>query len=118
MANRKTTPHAPPPPRHHAGFIRKCDEDDYLGRHLPVPTRIVSNEEYDPPAQTPAQRRVENLLLETAGALFRLALPVMDQVKHEAQRRKVELVIVPTARAIELLKGQPPDTNAILHVTC
>ena len=69
MANRKTTPHAPPPPRHHAGFIRKCDEDDYLGRHLPVPTRIVSNEEYDPPAQTPAQRRVESLLLETAGAL-------------------------------------------------
>jgi hypothetical protein len=42
----------------------------------------------------------------------------MDQVKHEAQRRKVELVIVPTARAIELLKGQSPDTNAILHVTC
>ena len=69
MANRKTIPHAPPPPRHHAGFIRKCDEDDYLGRHLPVPTRIVSNEEYDPPAQTPAQRRIENLLLETAGAL-------------------------------------------------
>jgi hypothetical protein len=46
------------------------------------------------------------------------ALPVMDQVKREAQRREVELVIVPTARAIELLKGQPPDTNAILHVTC
>jgi hypothetical protein len=46
------------------------------------------------------------------------ALPVMDQVKREAQRRKVELVIVPTARAIELLKGQAPDTNAILHVTC
>jgi hypothetical protein len=46
------------------------------------------------------------------------ALPVMDQVKREAQRRKVELVIVPTARAIELLKGQSPDTNAILHVTC
>ncbi|MGH9895581.1 MAG: MTH938/NDUFAF3 family protein, partial [bacterium] len=46
------------------------------------------------------------------------ALPVMDQVKREAQRRKVELVIVPTARAVELLKGQSPDTNAILHVTC
>jgi hypothetical protein len=46
------------------------------------------------------------------------ALPVMDQVKREAQRRKVELVIVPTARAIELLKAQSPDTNAILHVTC
>ena len=46
------------------------------------------------------------------------ALPVMDQVKREAQRRKVELIIVPTARAIELLQGQSADTNAILHVTC
>jgi hypothetical protein len=46
------------------------------------------------------------------------ALPVMDQVKLEAERRKIELVIVPTARAIDLLKEQPPDTNAILHVTC
>jgi hypothetical protein len=42
----------------------------------------------------------------------------MDEVKREAERRKIELVIVPTARAIELLQGQPPDTNAILHVTC
>ncbi len=46
------------------------------------------------------------------------ALPVMDEVKHEAQRRKIELVIVSTPRAIELLKRQSPDTNAILHVTC
>ena len=46
------------------------------------------------------------------------ALPVMDQVKVEAQRRKVELVIVPTASAIALLKREPADTNAILHVTC
>jgi hypothetical protein len=46
------------------------------------------------------------------------ALPVMEQVKVEAKRRKVELVIVPTDRAIELLKDEPPDTNAILHVTC
>ena len=46
------------------------------------------------------------------------ALPVMDQVKREAQRRKIELIIVPTARAIELLKGWSADTNAILHVTC
>src|SRR5262249_8466920 len=30
------------------------------------------------------------------------ALPVMAQVRQEAQRRKIELVIVPTARAIEL----------------
>jgi hypothetical protein len=46
------------------------------------------------------------------------ALPVMDQVKLEAQRRKIELVIAPTVRAIELLKQQPADTNAVLHVTC
>ena len=46
------------------------------------------------------------------------ALPVMEQVRLEAQRRKIELVIVPTPRAIELLKKQPDDTNAILHVTC
>ncbi len=46
------------------------------------------------------------------------ALPVMEQVKVEAKRREVELVIVPTDRAIELLKEEPADTNAILHVTC
>jgi hypothetical protein len=46
------------------------------------------------------------------------ALPVMDQVQREAQRREIELVIVPTARAIDLLKQQSVDTNAILHVTC
>ena len=46
------------------------------------------------------------------------ALPVMEQVQLEAQRRKIELVIVPTARAIEVLKQQSADTNAILYVTC
>jgi hypothetical protein len=46
------------------------------------------------------------------------ALPVMEQVQLEAQRRKIELVIVPTARAIELLKQQSADTTAILPVTC
>jgi hypothetical protein len=46
------------------------------------------------------------------------ALPVMDEVKLEAKRRTVELLIVPTARAIELLKQEPTGTNAILHVTC
>src|SRR5512146_1363658 len=37
------------------------------------------------------------------------ALPVMEQVKRAAKRRKIKLVIVPTVRAIDLLKGQPPD---------
>ena len=46
------------------------------------------------------------------------ALPVMKEVRAEAKRRKVELLIAPTEQALELLKQDPPDTNAILHVTC
>lgn len=46
------------------------------------------------------------------------ALPVMDEVKLEARRRKVQLLILPTARALEVLKREAPDSNAILHVTC
>src|SRR5215510_4996794 len=46
------------------------------------------------------------------------ALPVMDEDKKEAQRRKIELRILPTAQAVELLKLARQKTNAILHVTC
>ena len=46
------------------------------------------------------------------------ALPVMDEVKREATRRKIKLLILPTAKAIEELKQRPRNTNAILHVTC
>ena len=46
------------------------------------------------------------------------ALPVMEEVKREARRRKVDLLIVPTAVAIEKLREDPGKTNAILHVTC
>ena len=46
------------------------------------------------------------------------ALPVMDEVKREAKRRKVELVLLPTPKAIELLNSSPAQTNAILHLTC
>jgi len=46
------------------------------------------------------------------------ALPVMGEVKREAKRRKVELLVLPTAEAIEALKREPNKTNAILHVTC
>jgi len=46
------------------------------------------------------------------------ALPVMDEVKREAERRKVELLIVPTEEAMEILNQRAKDTNAILHVTC
>ena len=46
------------------------------------------------------------------------SLPVMNEVKREAERRKVELLILPTREAIEVLKKNPKDTNAILLVTC
>ena len=46
------------------------------------------------------------------------ALPVMDEVKREARRLEVELLIVPTVEAIEKLRKNPDKTNAILHVTC
>ncbi len=46
------------------------------------------------------------------------ALPVMKQVREEARRRKVNLVVLPTAEAIGVLAGNAKDTNAVLHVTC
>jgi len=46
------------------------------------------------------------------------SLPVMEEVRREAHRRNVELVILPTEEAIESLAKLPERTNAILHVTC
>ena len=46
------------------------------------------------------------------------ALPIMEDVKREAKRRKVTLRVLPTTDAIEELKKHPDKTNAILHVTC
>jgi hypothetical protein len=46
------------------------------------------------------------------------ALPVMKEVQAEAKRRKIKLVVLPTAEAIELLQAEAAETNAILHVTC
>ena len=46
------------------------------------------------------------------------ALPVMQQVRDEARRRKVDLVVLPTAEAIDALAKAPAGTNAILHLTC
>ncbi len=45
-------------------------------------------------------------------------LPVMDAVREEAIRRDLELVLLPTAEAVKLLRKASRHTNAILHVTC
>lgn len=47
------------------------------------------------------------------------ALPVTDELKREAKRRQIELVILPTAQAIEALEKEDlAQANAILHITC
>jgi hypothetical protein len=42
------------------------------------------------------------------------ALPVMNDVKREAKRRKIALLVLPT-HAIKVLKKHPHETNAILR---
>jgi hypothetical protein len=43
---------------------------------------------------------------------------VMKEVKREAERRKVDLVVLTTSQAIDVLNKNPKATNAILHVNC
>jgi hypothetical protein len=58
--------------------------------------------------------KCQRLVIGTGGG----ALPVMKEVKREARQREVELIIVPTEQAIQVLKDGSQDTNAILHITC
>jgi hypothetical protein len=58
--------------------------------------------------------KCKRLVIGTGGG----ALPVMQEVKLEARRRNIDLLVLPTQRAIDLLKKEPAKTNAILHVTC
>ena len=46
------------------------------------------------------------------------ALPVMPEVRDEARRREIDLVVLPTAEAVGELARASADTNAILHLTC
>src|SRR5216684_5598317 len=43
------------------------------------------------------------------------ALPVMKEVKQEATRRKIKLLVLPTVEAIEEMRKHPKQTNGILH---
>jgi hypothetical protein len=45
-------------------------------------------------------------------------LPVMEEVKQEAERRKIEVLVMPTAEAIKALRQDAKGANAVLHVTC
>jgi hypothetical protein len=59
--------------------------------------------------------RCTRLIIGT-GAYGRL--PVMDDVKREADTRGVKLIVLPTAEAVKALTRDPAKTNAVLHVTC
>jgi len=41
----------------------------------------------------------------------------MQEVKRETKRCRIELLILPTLQALEVLERDPGDTNAVLHVT-
>ena len=43
------------------------------------------------------------------------ALPVMKEVRREAQRRKIKLLVLPTAQAIKTLKQNPKDCTPCPH---
>lgn len=65
MSNPKTVPSCSKPQAQN-GCIRKSDLDAWLDRHLPVPTQVISNEEYLPIPQTLQQRLLEQEIV--AGA--------------------------------------------------
>jgi predicted TIM-barrel fold metal-dependent hydrolase len=52
-------------------WIRKNRKDRLTGKNLPLPTQVVSNEEYMPMPQTEDQKRVEDLILEMADGYAR-----------------------------------------------
>lgn len=58
--------------------------------------------------------KCRRLVVGTGGG----ALPVMEDVKREAKRRRIKLLILPTVQAIEVLERDSEETNAVLHVTC
>jgi hypothetical protein len=46
-------------------------------------------------------------------------LPILPEVADEAASRGVELVVLPTAEAVALLRSvDAAEVNALLHVTC
>jgi len=65
MPNSKTASSCPKP-EVRDGWVRKSSLDAWLDRYLPVPTQVISNEEYLPIPQTPQQRRLEQEIITRA----------------------------------------------------
>ena len=47
-------------------FVQKCEFDEEMNLNLPIPTQVVSNEEYLPYPQTDEQKRVQHNLIQMA----------------------------------------------------
>ena len=47
-------------------WVQKCDVDEMQDKNLPLPTQIISNEEFIPSEQTAEQEQVEQRLIEIA----------------------------------------------------
>jgi len=56
----------PPKPKSYDGWIRKSELDAWLDRHLPIPTQVISNEEYQAIPQTAQQHRLEEEIVSAA----------------------------------------------------
>src|SRR3989449_5329750 len=65
MPNPKTVPSCSKPQVHN-GWIRNSDSDECFDPHLPVPTRVISNEEYLPIRQTARQCLLEQEIVANA----------------------------------------------------
>ena len=72
-------------PRNPYAFHVRPDMRQGLASETPLPTRLVSNEEFPPLPQTPTQRRVEDrILAETARLAPRLGLSRRDFLRSSA----------------------------------
>ena len=91
-------------------------------REVRKPRKKPSKELRDTYGHTPLSSKEEipwKCRRLVVGTGMHAALPLTDELKRDAKSRKVELIILPTAQAIEVLKKEDLDrTNAILHVTC
>ena len=65
-------------------WIRKSRKDSLSGQRLPLPTQVVSNEEFHPLPQTDDQRMVEELILSMADEYGRrLGMSRRDFLLHD-----------------------------------
>ena len=103
------SPHRLPGPARHGGLRARAQPSRDGSRPLSSPGHTPLSIEED------IRWRCRRLVI---GAGADSALPVMPQVRDEARRRNVDLVVLPTAQAIGAMAKAAPDTNAILHLTC